>query len=169
MYGNSLTLDYGMMKKEGFSWENTAFFAMQGSHILRGAIKTKKFTSCGKVNNFDDPTYTEIWKNWNENYFDIVAPPLTIAKIVPKSYQTDTWGLFSSYIGHIWTRCSIYITNISPIYHKNQGHISVLWILEKFAKFRPPLKSKLVYICELETHLWMPPFIWNIFQLLTLL
>ena len=57
MYGNSLTLDYGMMKKEGFSWENTAFFAMQGSHILRGAIKTKQKNSqiVEKVHNFDTP------------------------------------------------------------------------------------------------------------------
>ena len=55
-----------------------------------------------------------------------VAPLLTVAKTIPKPYQTDTWGLFYSYIGHICTKCCIYLTNISPIYHKNQGHISVI-------------------------------------------
>ena len=35
--------------------------------------------------------------------FDIVAPPLTLTKTVPKSHQTDTWGLFHS--GHICTKC----------------------------------------------------------------
>ena len=56
----------------------------------------------------------------------------------PKSYQTDTWGLFYSYIGHICTKCCIYHTNISPIYHKTQGHISVIWIWEKSEKFSTP-------------------------------
>ena len=55
-----------------------------------------------------------------------------------KPYQTDTWGLFNSYIGHICTKCSIYLTNISPIYHKSQGHISVIWIWEKCEIFRSP-------------------------------
>ena len=54
-----------------------------------------------------------------------LPPPLTLAKTVPKTYQTDTWGLFHSYIGHICIKCCIYLTNISP-YHKNQGHISVI-------------------------------------------
>ena len=33
-----------------------------------------------------------------EDLFGIVAPPLTLTKTVPKTYQTDTWGLFYSYI-----------------------------------------------------------------------
>ena len=61
----------------------------------------------------------KLGKIWNVDYFDIVAPPLTLAKTVIKSYQTDIWGLFYSYIGHICTKCCIYLTNISPIYHKN--------------------------------------------------
>ena len=40
-------------------------------------------------------------KTWNVDYFVIVAPSLTLAKTVPKTYQTDTWGLFYSYVGHI--------------------------------------------------------------------
>ena len=36
----------------------------------------------------------------------------------------------------------MYITNISPIYHKSQGHISVIWIWEKCEKFRPPPTSQ---------------------------
>ena len=81
------------------------------------------------------PPRPKLGKIWNVDYFDIVAPPLTLAKTVPKSYQTDTWGLFYSYIGHICTKCCIYLTNISPIYHKNQGHISVISIWEKSEKF----------------------------------
>ena len=111
-------------------------------HHDKEAIKTKNSQIVEKVHNFDDPTSTEIWKNWNVDYFDIVAPPLTIAKTVPKSYQTDTWGLFYSYIGHICTKCCIYLTNISPIYHKNQGHISVIWIWGKCEKFRPTPSSQ---------------------------
>ena len=68
------------------------------------------------------------------DYFDIVVPPLTLAKTVPKSYQPDTWGQFYLYIGHICTKCCIYLTNMS---HKNQGHISVIRIWEKSEKFRP--------------------------------
>ena len=84
----------------------------------------------------------KLGKIWNVDYFDIVAPPLTLAKTIPKSYQTDTWGLFYSYKGHICTKCCIYLTNTSPIYHKNQGHISVIWIWEKSEKFRPPPSVK---------------------------
>ena len=92
------------------------------------------FLNLGKKMIFDDPTppRPKLGKIWNVDYFDIVAPPLTLAKTVPKSYQTDIWGLFYAYIGHICTKCCIYLTNISPIYHKNQGHISVIWIWEKF-------------------------------------
>ena len=90
------------------------------------------FFEFGKKLIFDDPPpRPKLGKIWNVDYFDIVAPPLTLAKTVPKSYQTDTWGLFYSYIGHICTKCCIYLTNISPIYHKNQGPISVIWIWEK--------------------------------------
>ena len=89
------------------------------------------------------PLGPKLGKIWNVDYFDIVAPPLTLTKTVPKSHQTDTWGLFHSYIGHICTKCSIYLTNISPIYHKNQGHISVIWIWEKCEKFRPPPSSQI--------------------------
>ena len=72
------------------------------------------------------PPRPNLGKMLNVDYFDIVAPPLTLAKTIPNSYQTGTWGLFYSYIGHICTKCCIYLTNISPIYHKNQGHISVI-------------------------------------------
>ena len=88
------------------------------------------------------PPRQKLGKIWNVDYFDIVAPPLTLAKTVPKSYQTDIWGLFYSYIGHICTKCCIYLTNISPIYHKNQGPISVIWIWEKTEKSRPPPLSQ---------------------------
>ena len=83
--------------------------------------------------------------------FDIIAPPLAFAKIVPKWHLADTWGLFYSYIGHICNKCSIYLTNISPIYHKSQGHISVIWIWEKCEKFRPPPPLvKVVYIWNVD-------------------
>ena len=103
------------------------------------------------------PPRPKLGKIWNVDYFDIVAPPLTLAKTVPKSYQTDIWGLCYSYIGHICTKCCIYLTNISPIYHKNQGPISVIWIWEKTEKFRPPpsvkvslhLKCRLFWFCPL--------------------
>ena len=81
------------------------------------------------------PPRPKLGKIWNVDYFDIVAPPLTLTKTVPKSHQTDTLGLFHSYIGHICTKCSIYLTNISPIYHRSQGHISVIWIWGKCEKF----------------------------------
>ena len=71
---------------------------------------------------------------------------LTLTKTVPKSHQTDTLGLFHSYIGHICTKCSIYLTNISPIYHKSQGHISVIWIWEKCEKFRPPSSQSSLHL-----------------------
>ena len=50
------------------------------------------------------PLGPKLGKIWNVDYFDIVAPPLTLTKTVPKSHQTDTWGLFHSYIGHICTK-----------------------------------------------------------------
>ena len=109
---------------------------------------------------------------WNVDYFDIVAPPLTLAKTIPKSYQTDTWGLFYSYKGHICTKCCIYLTNTSPIYHKNQGHISVIWIWEKSEKFRPPpsVKVSLHLKCRLfwlwrwpHPPLWTFSTIWDFF------
>ena len=39
-------------------------------------------------------------KLWNVDIFEIVAPPRTLAKTVPKLYLTDTLGLFQSYISH---------------------------------------------------------------------
>ena len=45
------------------------------------------------------PPSTKIAKNLKVDYYDIVAPLLTPAKTIPKSYQTDTWGLFYSYLG----------------------------------------------------------------------
>ena len=36
-----------------------------------------------------------------------------------------------SYMGHLCTKCYIYIIDMSPIYHKNQGHIPVIWIWEE--------------------------------------
>ena len=106
------------------------------------------------------PPRLKLGKIWNVDYFDIVAPPLTLAKTVPKSFQTDTRGLFYSYIGHICTKCRINLTNISPIYHENQGHILVIWIWEKSEKFRPPpsfkvslhLKCRLFWFWR-----WPPP------------
>ena len=120
----------------------------------------------------DPPPRPKLGKIWNVDYFDIVAPPLTLAKPVPKSYQTDIWGLFYSYIGHICTKCWIYLTNISQICHKNQGQISVIWIWEKTEKFRPPpsVKVSLHLKCRL---FWFgsdpPPFLdffhnlWHLF------
>ena len=110
------------------------------------------------------PPQPKLGKIWNVDYFDIVAPPLTLAKTVPKSYQTDTWGLFYSYIGHICTKCCIYLTNISPMYHKTQGHISVIWIWEKSEKFRPPPSIKKVYISNVDFFWfwpWPPPPFWT--------
>ena len=66
----------------------------KGSHI-------KNMTNCGKVHNFFEPPHpqgwfwkkTEIWwpppwqkfgNIWNVDHFDIVAPPLTLAKKVSK-------------------------------------------------------------------------------------
>ena len=106
------------------------------------------------------PLGPKLRKIWNVDYFDIVAPPLTLTKTVPKSHQTDTWGLFHPYIGHICTKCCIYLTNISPIYHKSQGHISVIWIWEKCEKFRPPpsSQSSLHLKCRLFWFwIWPPP------------
>ena len=62
------------------------------------------------------PSQPKLGKFLNVDYFDIVTPPLTLTKTVPKSNHTDTWGIFYSYI---CTICCIYLTNISPIYHKN--------------------------------------------------
>ena len=90
----------------------------------------------GKVHNFLTPSPRIIWtflnlgknwfsmtppprpklgKFWNVDYFDIIAPPLTLAKTIPKSYQTDTLGLFYSYIGYIVPNVA-YISLISVPY-----------------------------------------------------
>ena len=164
----------GWWKRKGFHEKILPFLQCKVPTYLGEQSKQKNSQIVEKVHNFDDPTSTEIWKNWNVDYFDIVAPPLTIAKTVPKSYQTDTWGLFYSYKGHICTKCCIYLTNTSPIYHKNQGHISVIWIWEKSEKFRPPpsVKVSLHLKCRL-FWFWRWPFwtfstIWDIFLLLPL-
>ena len=52
---------------------------------------------------FESGKIRKLGRIWNVDYFDIVAPPLTLTKTVPKSHQSDTWGLFHSYIGHIST------------------------------------------------------------------
>ena len=53
---------------------------------------------------FPDTPLDRNWEKIDIYYFDIVAPPITLAKIVPKPYQTDKLGLFYSYIGHICTK-----------------------------------------------------------------
>ena len=98
----------GWWKRKDFHEKILPFLQCKVPTYLGEQSKQKKSQIVEKVHNFDDPTSTEIWKNWNVDYFDIVAPPLTIAKTVPKSYQTDTWELFYSYIGHICTKCCIY-------------------------------------------------------------
>ena len=62
------------------------------------------------------PPRPKLGKIWNVDYFDIVAHLLTLAKTIPKSYKTDTWGLFYSYIGHICTKWL-------HISHQYQSHI----------------------------------------------
>ena len=44
---------------------------------------------------FDDPpSRPKLGKILNVDYFDIVVPPLNLAKTVPKSYQTDNGEYF---------------------------------------------------------------------------
>ena len=74
---------------------------------------------------------------------------LTLAKTVPKSYLTVTMRLFHSYISHICTKFCQYLTNISPIYHQNQGHVSVIWIWEIFENPDPHLKIVYILNCGL--------------------
>ena len=53
------------------------------------------FFEFGKKLIFDDPPpQPKLGKIWNVDYFDIVAPPLNLAKTVPKSYQTDNGEYF---------------------------------------------------------------------------
>ena len=40
-------------------------------------------------------------------------------------------GLYQSNISRICTKCCLYLTNTSPIYHQNEGHISVIKIWGK--------------------------------------
>ena len=64
----------------------------------------------------DPPPRLKLGKFLNVDYFDIVAHLLTLVKTIPKSYQTDTRGLFYSHIGHIWlesTRSNIPIMDLS--------------------------------------------------------
>ena len=77
-------------------------------------------------------------KIWNVDNFEILAPPLTLAKTVLKSYLTDTAGLFQSYISHICTKFCLYLTNISPIIlSKSRPYFSPL-NLGKIWKSGPP-------------------------------
>ena len=101
------------------------------------------------------PSRPKFGKNLNLDIFEIIAPSLTLAKTVPKSYLTFTLGLIQLYISQIWSKCCPYLTNISPIYHQNKGHISVILIWEKVQTPLPHQKA--VYIlnclnCSLLTH-----------------
>ena len=110
------------------------------------------------------PPRPKLGKIWNVYYFDIVAPPLTLAKTVPKSYQIDTWGLFYSYIGHIVPDVA-YISQISvPFVIK----INVIFQLFESGKnlknSDPPPQSKWVYIWNvhfLTLALTPPPPFWT--------
>ena len=89
------------------------------SQIVEKVHNFLDFFEFGKKLIFDDPPpRPKLGKIGNVDYFDIVAPPLTLAKTVPKTYQTDTWGLFYSYIGFSFM---IQIFHISGQY---QSHIS---------------------------------------------
>ena len=48
-------------------------------------------------------------------YFDIVAPPLNLAKTVPKSYQTDNgeYAIYVSYVAYISPIAVSYIIKIN--------------------------------------------------------
>ena len=99
-------------------------------------------------------------KIWNANNFDIITPPLTLAKKVLESYLIDTLWPIWSYIGNICIKCCQYHTNISPIYHQNQGLISVIWIYENLKINTPLHSSQNILHFRLWTFLfvcWSPP------------
>ena len=98
---------------------------------------------------FKTKNVTKFGKNWNVDIFEIIAPSLTLAKTVPKSYLTFTLGPIQSYISQIWSKCCPYFTNISPIYHQNKGHISVILIWEKVQTPLPHQKAVYILNCGL--------------------
>ena len=59
---------------------------------------------------------------------------MSLAKTVPNSYSTVTWGLCQSYISHRYTKFCLYITYISPIYYQKSrpylmsGHGTYLFL-----------------------------------------
>jgi len=83
------------------------------------------------------PLRPKLGKIWNVGIFEIIAPPLTLAKTVPKSYQTVKLRLIqSSYISQMCTKCCLYTIIILPI-PIYQGHISVIWIWENSDELFP--------------------------------
>ena len=64
------------------------------------------------------------WKGQLKIVQDEISRPLGSREIQKTKVETMLWDTL--YIGHICTKCSIYLTNISPIYHKNQCHSSVI-------------------------------------------
>ena len=70
----------------------------------------------------------KIGKNLKCRHFWDRCTPLALAKTVLKSYLIVTLRLIQlfSYISQICTKCCPYLTNISPIYNQNLGHISVI-------------------------------------------
>ena len=85
------------------------------------------------------PLGPNLGKNSNEDYFEIFIPPLILAKKVLKPFHScknSTKILSNCYNGtisiiyqpYMYQMLPIshqYIT-LSPIYHQNQGHISVI-------------------------------------------
>ena len=67
-------------------------------------------------------------KNWGKFERLTFLRLLNLAiKTVPKSYLAATSGLFQWYISYlICTKCCLNLANILPIYHQNQGHISII-------------------------------------------
>ena len=79
-----------------------------------------------------------------------------------KLYQTDTSGLFLSYISHVCTKCCLYLTNITPIWRTIRD-IFQSFEFENNLKIRtPPPHLKIVYILNcgpLDFQRWpLPPF-----------
>ena len=103
------------------------------------------------------PSRPKFGKNLNLDIFEIIAPSLTLAKTVPKSYLTFTLGLIQLYISQIWSKCCPYLTNISPIYHQNKGHISVILIWEKVQTPLPHQKAVYILNCGLFDFWHWPP------------
>ena len=96
-----------------------------------------------KIDIWLPPSRTEFGKNLKCRQIWECRIPSDPCKTVPKSYLTDTSGLFQSYISHVCSKCCLYLMNITPIWHQNQGHFSVIWIWEKPEyPDPPPLISK---------------------------